>query len=318
MSIIKSQFLTHITEQKPDHHWRTETPNIIWDLKLNSFSRDLYAYYKKVAGDDGYCETSSATIQKILGMSPNTITKYRKILEQPHELLGGKPLIVTSHRTTEKGDPDTVYVQIVNIWRENGDNERVKKEMRDKKQNMGTARDAGGVPQEMREGTSRDANKEEPIKKNLEKNNNGFVVVSFSQKTLDMLDKIPFNQNFRKKIQWMKKDGHFVTEYDVIYAASITLSSSYDCAEAFFTSVIKNPEKYNVPPSPGDREKSNKEHAKNVIQNIKSKQENINIELFNTYLEIGNGLHQPSVIKYDDCSFKKKLQDALEKWRVEV
>ena len=113
---------TKVVEQKPDHHYRTELPNIMLELGLPVYALALYTYYKKVAGDSGHCNTSNATIQRVMGFSPNTTKKYRDVLARPHPLLGGKPLIcVTENRVTDEGDQETVLVRIVDIWTENTD-----------------------------------------------------------------------------------------------------------------------------------------------------------------------------------------------------
>ncbi len=150
---------THVTENKPDHHYRTEIPNIVFDLGLKPATFSLYCYYKRVAGDDNACWRSNAKIQKDMDMCAKSIAKHRAILATPMEALGGKSLITAAERFTEEGDPDTVLVGIVDVWRESGDF------FRNKKSDKGTAKNAGGVPQKMREGTAKNAHKEEPLKK---------------------------------------------------------------------------------------------------------------------------------------------------------
>ncbi len=156
---------TEVNYSKPDHYFRTEIPNIVFDLGIHPQALALYGYYKRVAGDESGCWRSNATITKQLGMSANTIIKYRKELCKPHQLLGGKSLIKSTNRKTEKGSPDTVLVQIVDIWRDNGDF------YRNKESSKGTSKSEGGVPQKVREGTSKSAHKEEPFKKNPLKKN---------------------------------------------------------------------------------------------------------------------------------------------------
>ena len=171
---------TKVVEQKPDHHDRIELLNIMLGLGLPVYALALYTYYKKVAGDSGHCNTSNATIQRVMGFSPNTTKKYRDVLARPHPLLGGKPLIcVTENRVTDEGDQETVLVEIVNIWRENGDNEAEKHRLRQlekektgrSKNKLGTSRgERGGVPHAVRYPPSRDETKEEPIK-NIKEDN---------------------------------------------------------------------------------------------------------------------------------------------------
>jgi len=151
---------TTVKSGKPDHHYRTEIPNIVFDLGIHPQALALYGYYKRVAGDESACWRSNATITKQLGMSSNTIIKYRKELCKPQKLLGGKSLINSKERKTDKGSPDTVLVQIVDIWRENGDFYRTKEVCK------GSSKYEGGVPQNLSEGASKFEHKEEPFKKN--------------------------------------------------------------------------------------------------------------------------------------------------------
>ena len=92
---------TQVHEEKPDHHYRTEIPNIVFELGLKPQALALYSYYKRVGGDSNACWRSNATIYKELGMSPNTVIKHRTALTQPHPILGGKSLITTKSRKTE-------------------------------------------------------------------------------------------------------------------------------------------------------------------------------------------------------------------------
>lgn len=39
-----------IEQDLPDHNWRTELPNIIFEMGLDCFSISLYAAIKKIAG----------------------------------------------------------------------------------------------------------------------------------------------------------------------------------------------------------------------------------------------------------------------------
>ena len=40
----------------------------------------------------------------------------------------------------------------------------------------------------------------------------------------------------------------------------------------------------------------------------------VNMEILNRYVEIGNGLHQPSCIAYTEKGFKEQLENAIRKW----
>ena len=38
--------------------------------------------------------------------------------------------------------------------------------------------------------------------------------------------------------------------------------------------------------------------------------------LCNQYVEVGNGVHQPSIVEYDDKFFQSKVAEALKRWRI--
>ena len=111
--------INEIREEPSNHKYRTEIPNVLRKIKLDPFARTLYWYYKSIAGDSGACFQTNATISEETGMSQTTIAKKRKILEQPQEILGGKPLIRVTKRLKENGEADSTLVEIVDIWEEN-------------------------------------------------------------------------------------------------------------------------------------------------------------------------------------------------------
>lgn len=114
-------------ERKPDHAFRTEIPNIVFELGLNPYELTMYAYYKKVAGDNGQCWQSQATIQKATGISPESQKKAYERLRRPFELLGGASLIRLYKTKTDQGGDAPHQVLIVDIWRTNGDYHRNQK-----------------------------------------------------------------------------------------------------------------------------------------------------------------------------------------------
>lgn len=117
--MTESQENFQITDNSSLHHYRTETPNIIWDLKLDPYSMTLYQYYKRIAGDRGRCIQKKNSISESTGMSASTIKDRNKILAQPQQLLNGKPLILVKERFHPNGEPDTTEISIIDIWPEN-------------------------------------------------------------------------------------------------------------------------------------------------------------------------------------------------------
>lgn len=157
-NILKAHF--SVREEKADHHYRTELPNIIFDLPLDAFEFKLYAFIKKIAGDSNGCWKSNPNISKDIDISVTKIKDSLKVLASAFELLGGQALITIIERKKPDGSPDSNLIIINNIWRTNGDHFR-----KDKQKEGGSPND-GGVGRQKTEGGSPNDHKEEPSKKN--------------------------------------------------------------------------------------------------------------------------------------------------------
>ena len=151
-----------VIEEKPDHHFRTEIPNIVDDLGLSVYAYRVYGKMKRHAGDGGYCNMSIPKIAKAIKCSENTVRDAKKELEAPFEMLGGKPLIRTKKRQSASKKNDTDVVTIVAIWRENGDYYRSLKS--ESQKNYTGSRDEPPLVHEMNHPGSGDEPKEEPLK----------------------------------------------------------------------------------------------------------------------------------------------------------
>lgn len=89
-------------------------PNIIYEIGLDHYARDVYGYIKRVAGESGQCWKSIPTIAKQLGISESTVKRSIKKLLQRRPELSGKSLIA---KVASK-HPSNTYV-VVDIWAEN-------------------------------------------------------------------------------------------------------------------------------------------------------------------------------------------------------
>jgi len=146
-----SQEIIEVFEKKPDHHYRTEIPNIIFTLNLDPFELSLYLFLKRTAGDYSKCFKRVKTLAEESQMSERKLRECLKKLSSP--LVNGKPLIKITHRMNPNGSFQSNIIEIIDIWRENGDFFRggVLHEVQG-----GTASHAGG--------TAPGAVKEEPFK----------------------------------------------------------------------------------------------------------------------------------------------------------
>ena len=155
-----------IQEEKPDHHFRTEIPNIISDMveigELSHYDAMTYFTLKRICGDAGKSFYSIPNIAKKCGFSEDTVRKSLKKLSQEIPLIGSI-LIKIQKRLKQDGSADSSLITIVNIWRKNGNFYRERKEI---KKCLGGSSDQPGVVVGTNQGGSWERDKEEPLKKN--------------------------------------------------------------------------------------------------------------------------------------------------------
>lgn len=158
----------HIIDNSSLHTYRTEIPNIIFTLGLTPYELTLYCFFKKVAGDGGYCTFSNKEIAARTGMGESSLKKYRKTLEKPRTELGGKCLITVEERKKENGTYDTSYITINDVWIENMEfcSQNKKKKLRD----MGGSPHDRGVGRHATQGGSPRDHKQKPYNNNQKDN----------------------------------------------------------------------------------------------------------------------------------------------------
>lgn len=101
--------------------YRTEIPNIVFDIGLHPLSLAIYCYIKRRAGAHrhGACTEGAPKSAKKLGMTKPTFLKYRELLTKPHPKLNDKPLITMEQMHAEDGGDRPNRVTINDIWPEN-------------------------------------------------------------------------------------------------------------------------------------------------------------------------------------------------------
>lgn len=107
-----------IKDQSTNHHYRTELPNIIYDLGLTGNEFYLYSAIKKCAGDHGQCTQSYKTLATICNSSVPTVKRCLETLCEINPIIK-KPLIIKKNRRSQHGDSDTCLITITDIWTEN-------------------------------------------------------------------------------------------------------------------------------------------------------------------------------------------------------
>jgi helix-turn-helix protein len=158
-----------ISQEKPDHHYRTEIPNIIFEI-IQGNDLLVYCFLKRIAGDFGKCFMSVPSLAKKIGISENTLRDSKKNLCAANEFLG-YALIRCTERTKPDGSRDTDLLEIRDIWRHNGDH------FREKSQKRGGSNSEGGVVQILRGGGSKTTEEEDLSKEDLSKEQQRAVVV---------------------------------------------------------------------------------------------------------------------------------------------
>ena len=126
-----------IHEDLPDHHYRTEIPNIIFDLGLSSEEFKVYAVLKRIAGDRGACWMSQKKLAEMCGIGITKLKECIDSLASPNIQISDKrdeklkrhvhsqiSLITVTRRKKSDGGDDTNLIKIVPIWRLNGDHFR--------------------------------------------------------------------------------------------------------------------------------------------------------------------------------------------------
>lgn len=150
-----------------DHTYRTEIPNIVYDMGLSANSFRVYAELKRIAGDNGCCFKTNDNICQSCGISEPTLIKIKKELQEPFPQLNNKPLITINKRLKEDGSWDSDLIEIVNIWPENM-REYLKKyeEKNEEKSGGGCLNGLSRVLKSFKQGTKTILVKEEQSKKN--------------------------------------------------------------------------------------------------------------------------------------------------------
>lgn len=150
-------------------------PNIVFKIGLNPFEIALYVHLKQIAGEDGTCWKSTATLAKETSMGAGTISKVKALLAAPRPELGNKALITVTAEM-QNGGKANHSITITDIWPENmGELARVRlaKATRSRPEVAPSADEGARSPDEHT--PSRGGDKEEPLKKNPEEDKWDFI-----------------------------------------------------------------------------------------------------------------------------------------------
>jgi|GEM_PF-4248543 hypothetical protein len=207
--IVNENFI--IEEEFPDHHFRTELPNILEEISLSHLQFRIYWAIKKVAGDKGKSWQSMDAIAKRCGCSIRALQTNLASLCVNFPILKNRPLIKLQKRKKPDGSWDTSIIHIVNIWDVNGTfyREKLAKKQAEKDQLGGGAANAPGVVQQMHQGGAANAPKEETEKKNRDSAVSIRAEITETHKTIS--PPLPPVSGFSEKSLPFQKDRKKVT-----------------------------------------------------------------------------------------------------------
>lgn len=107
--------MTHsycVKEEFDPRVWHTQIPNIVDEMGLDPYAFRLYHHLKRVAGDNGDCYQSTATLATACKMGAGTISRAKQ------DLLDSGLIRVESHT---RGGRSYHNITIVDIWKKNYD-----------------------------------------------------------------------------------------------------------------------------------------------------------------------------------------------------
>lgn len=137
-------------------------PNIVDDLDLSVYAYRLYGHMRRVAGESGYCEQSTATLSKKTKMSAGKITEAKIELQKAG---------LIDIETKKRGNLLYHYITIINIWQRNYDTYAQDADQRSQSEQVQRSCDELSMPLHERSMPPRET-KNKPIKNNQLKINN--------------------------------------------------------------------------------------------------------------------------------------------------
>lgn len=108
----------HVAEESSEKRYFTQVPNILLRMGFSPYVITYYLVLKSIADISNIktCFMCQQEIADMVGCSTRHIRTMDAILEKPYAEFGGKPLIVVTRQTNEKGEKMTNMIKIVDIW----------------------------------------------------------------------------------------------------------------------------------------------------------------------------------------------------------
>ncbi len=307
MGVILSNI--EIQDLSSNHTFRTELPNILFEIGLHPILIGVYAALKRCAGDYGKCTKSIKTLCSQLQISKNTLKGWINKLCEINPILK-KPLIISQERRSEHGDSDTHCISIIDIWSDNLSYFKDKNGGGSKIDPPRSKIDPG-VGQKLTQGGSKIDPKEEQHKKNLYEEETTTPKIHE-----DVVDVFSFLKNFslneeeviaikRALKKFSPERINLAAEYSKYETPTVDLVSMlvWHCKEPIAPISNKKDQK--------DIVIENKKYAKDIKKNYEAK--NYRIDILQNSIEFvpNSGQISPDVLNFTCKTFKKDIENIL-------
>lgn len=296
-----------IEEELPDHHFRTEIPNILFDIGLEPLVFATYCYLKRIAGDKGKSWQSNRKIADSIGISKRKLIDIIEILQTPHPVLKIS-LIKVQHRKKPDGSPDTNLITMVNLWGLNGKHFRYNNLS---KNEGGSAGDALGGAR-YAPGGALNAHKEEPFQEDLSKKQQQHIANPQEKVVVvpSALDKLELSDDLKSKL--LKEFS--IPEIDIAVQRCLNWKGRESDSAAIVTA-LRNASSWQDITKSEDRPFLNKEIAQKLKECVYDPGDG-NIEILNEHVEISHRSGYAVCISYKENGFKDQLESAMRKYNI--
>lgn len=154
---MSEQDKIEITSNSSIHDYRTEIPNIVFELGLSGNEFRIYSEYKRIGGDNSSCWMCLKKLEERTGLSKKTIIEITKKLSKNRTELNNKSLITIKKRIKEDGGKDSSQIIVNDIWSVNMTFFLEKK--------RGGVKITPGVVEKLHQGGVKITHKQDPLKK---------------------------------------------------------------------------------------------------------------------------------------------------------
>jgi len=145
---------TKVCNESDNRKYRTEIPNIVFDIGLTCHELALYGLFKRIAGagKNGYCSLSTRNLAKRIGLSAGKVSETKRSLAASRTELENSPLIAINKAKHYD------VVTILNIWHLNAEFVLSKRSPGEQERSPGEQERSSGEPK-------KELFKKEPLKK---------------------------------------------------------------------------------------------------------------------------------------------------------